>query len=99
MSDKEELEHLRKLAQENSERNATIDGNDAMAALVGITWTLTFILTIVIFLKTSWDENAWLNFIIPTVASILMARWYRSGERILRAQQKENLGWEEPEVS
>lgn len=100
MNEKEELEHLRKLAQENSERNHRQDSINAESMLIGFTWTMVFILTIVVFRMTSWDENAWWNIIIPTVASVGMARWYRAGVRIQRETEKEKLdqpglNWEE----
>lgn len=97
MSEEEELEHLRRLAQENSERNHELDTNSAESVLIAFTWTITFILTIIVFRMTSWDESVYLNVIIPTLASIGMARWYRAGARIQRALEKKKMGWNEPE--
>lgn len=95
MNEKEELEHLRRLAQENSERNHQQDTAHVESVLIAFTWTMVAILTIVVFRMTSWDENAWWNVIIPTAASIGMARWYRAAVRIQRDMEKQDLDWQD----
>lgn len=95
--DKAELEKLRKMAQENSERNHGKDVDESVAVTAGVVWTLVFIVILVVSIKASWTVPTWLFIGLPTLIAFGTARLIRQGARNLREIKREELGWDSDE--